>query len=65
MILSSLPAHNVGRKTLISHGSTNRGQAKDRARGRIVATGGIDAEGRVAWDETESSVSGELPELAA
>jgi hypothetical protein len=27
MILSSLPAHNVGRKTLISHGSTDRGQA--------------------------------------
>jgi hypothetical protein len=27
MILSSLPAHNVGRKTLIRPGSTNRGQA--------------------------------------
>jgi len=26
MILSSLPAHVVGDKTLISHGSTNRGQ---------------------------------------
>ncbi|MFP1155796.1 hypothetical protein ACK280_27705, partial [Mycobacterium sherrisii] len=26
MILSSLPAHNLGRKTLISHGSTDRGQ---------------------------------------
>ena len=27
MTLSSLPAHVVGRKTLISHGSTDRGQA--------------------------------------
>jgi hypothetical protein len=27
MIVSSLPAHNVGRKTLIRHGSTDRGQA--------------------------------------
>jgi hypothetical protein len=27
MILSSLPAHNVGRKTLIHPGSTDRGQA--------------------------------------
>lgn len=27
MILSSLPGHNVGRKTLICPGSTNRGQA--------------------------------------
>jgi hypothetical protein len=27
MILSSLPAHNVGRKTLIHPGSTNWGQA--------------------------------------
>jgi hypothetical protein len=27
MILLSLPAHNVGRKTLISRGSTDRGQA--------------------------------------
>ena len=27
MILSSLPAHNVGRKTLTHRGSTNRGQA--------------------------------------
>jgi hypothetical protein len=30
MILLSLPAHNVGRKTLISRGSTDRGQAKFR-----------------------------------
>jgi hypothetical protein len=28
MILLSLPAHNVGRKTLISRGSTDRGQAR-------------------------------------
>src|SRR3954471_16053470 len=27
MILSSLPAHIVGRQTLINHGSTDRGQA--------------------------------------
>lgn len=27
MMVSSLPAHNVGRKTLISHGSTDRCQA--------------------------------------
>src|SRR6185295_13027772 len=36
MILSSLPAHIVGRKTLISHGSTDRGQASvgsDRVEG--------------------------------
>ena len=32
MILSSLPAHNVGRKTLIRPGSTNRGQANLRSR---------------------------------
>lgn len=38
---------------------------EDRARGRIVATGQIDAEGRVVWDETEDSVEGELPDLAA
>ncbi|ARG90982.1 hypothetical protein B1T50_01925, partial [Mycobacterium kansasii] len=28
MILLSLPAHSVGCKTLISHGPTDRGQAK-------------------------------------
>jgi hypothetical protein len=28
IILSSLPAHTVGHKTLISHGSTDRGQAR-------------------------------------
>lgn len=38
---------------------------EDRARGRIVATGGIDAGGRVVWDDTEPSVSGELSDLAA
>ncbi len=38
---------------------------EDRARGRIVATGEIDASGRVVWgEETEDSVSGELSELA-
>ena len=29
MILSRLPAHNVGRKTLIHPGSTNRGQTRE------------------------------------
>jgi alkanesulfonate monooxygenase SsuD/methylene tetrahydromethanopterin reductase-like flavin-dependent oxidoreductase (luciferase family) len=37
MILSSLPAHNVGRKTLIRPGSTNRGQAN-----RVCALGSAD-----------------------
>ena len=37
---------------------------EDRALGRIVATGEIDADGRVNWDETEASLSGELSELA-
>ncbi len=38
---------------------------EDRAHGRIVAAGLIDADGRIAWQETEDSVSGELTELAA
>jgi hypothetical protein len=33
MILSSLPAHEMGRKTLTHPGSTNRGQAKRLRRG--------------------------------
>ncbi|MDV3136668.1 hypothetical protein [Mycobacterium sp. 29Ha] len=37
---------------------------EDRARGRIVATGEIDADARVVWDETEDSVSAELADLA-
>ena len=37
---------------------------EDSARGRIVATGQIDAGGRVTWDETEDSVSAELSDLA-
>ena len=37
---------------------------EDRARGRIVATGEIDADGNVIWAETETSVSGQLNELA-
>jgi hypothetical protein len=37
---------------------------EDRARGRVVATGEIDADGRVVWDETEASVTGELSDLA-
>jgi hypothetical protein len=32
MILSSLPAHNAGRKTLTTPGPTNRGQAKRSVR---------------------------------
>mgnify|MGYP000128386034 CR=1 FL=1 len=36
---------------------------EDRAR-RIVATGEIDADGLVTWDETEASVSKELSDLA-
>lgn len=38
---------------------------EDRARGRIVAAGVIDADGRVVWEETEDSVTGELADLAA
>ncbi len=38
---------------------------EDRARGRIVAAGVIDANGRIVWDETEDSVTGELADLAA
>lgn len=38
---------------------------EDRARGRIVAAGEIDAGGRVVWEETEDSVSAELADLAA
>ncbi len=38
---------------------------EDRARGRIVAAGVIDAGGRVVWEETEDSVDGELAALAA
>lgn len=38
---------------------------EDRARGRIVATGVIDAGGRVVLEETEDSVHGELAALAA
>lgn len=38
---------------------------EDRERGRIVAAGRIDDSGRVIWEETEPSVSGELSELAA
>ena len=38
---------------------------EDRARGRIVAAGVIDGDGRVVWQETEDSVSGELADLAA
>lgn len=37
---------------------------EDRAGGRVVATGEIDANGLVIWDETEDSVSEELSELA-
>lgn len=37
---------------------------EDRARGRIVATGQVDAGGGVTWDETEDSVSAELSDLA-
>jgi hypothetical protein len=38
---------------------------EDRARGRIVAAGVIDAGGRVVWQETEDSVTAELADLAA
>jgi hypothetical protein len=32
----------------------------DIARGRVVAAGEIDADGRVVWEETEDSVNREL-----
>lgn len=38
---------------------------EDIVRGRVVAAGEIDADGRVVWEETEDSVSEELPQLAA
>ncbi len=38
---------------------------EDRTRGRIVAAGVIDADGRVVWEDTEDSVNGELTALAA
>jgi hypothetical protein len=38
---------------------------EDRARGCVVAAGAIDAGGRVVWEETEDSVSGEIADLAA
>lgn len=38
---------------------------EDRERGRIVAAGVIDENGRVIWEETEASVADELSALAA
>ena len=32
-------------------------------RGRVVATGEIEANGQVSWDETEASLSEELSDL--
>ncbi len=43
---------------------TRQFHIEDRARGRFVATGEIDANGHVIWDETEASVSEELSDLA-
>ncbi|EKT80507.1 hypothetical protein WSS_A22073 [Rhodococcus opacus M213] len=43
---------------------TRQFHIEDRARGRIVATGEIDASGLVIWDETETSVREELSDLA-
>jgi hypothetical protein len=43
---------------------TRQFHIEDRARGRVVATGEIDAKGLVIWDETEASVSEELSDLA-
>jgi len=43
---------------------TRQFHIEDRARGRVVAVGEIDASGLVVWDETEASVSEELPDLA-
>ena len=37
---------------------------EDRGRGNIVATGQIDADGHVIWDETDDIVQDELSELA-
>ncbi len=38
---------------------------EDRACGRVVAVGVIDAGGRVVWEEAEDSLGGELAALAA
>ncbi|TQC42210.1 hypothetical protein EEB14_50105, partial [Rhodococcus sp. WS4] len=43
---------------------TRQFHIEDRARGRIVATGEIDASDLVIWDETETSVREELSDLA-
>ena len=43
---------------------TRQFHIEDRARGRVVAAGEIDANGHVIWDETEASVSEELSDLA-
>lgn len=43
---------------------TRQFRIEDGARGRVVATGEIDAKGLIVWDETEDSVSEELADLA-
>ncbi|WP_139813361.1 hypothetical protein [Prescottella equi] len=43
---------------------TRQFHIEDRVRGRIVATGEIDANDHVIWDESENSVSEELSDLA-
>ncbi|OBG19342.1 hypothetical protein [Mycobacterium sp. 852002-51057_SCH5723018] len=43
---------------------TRQFHIEDRARGRVIASGEIDAEGLVVWDETEASVSEQLSDLA-
>lgn len=43
---------------------TRQFHIEDRARGRIVATGEIDASDLVIWDETETIVREELSDLA-
>jgi hypothetical protein len=43
---------------------TRQFHIEDRAHGRVVATGEIDANDLVIWDETEASVSEELSDLA-
>jgi predicted amidohydrolase len=43
---------------------TKQFHIEDRARGQVVATGEIDANGHVIWDETQASVSEELSDLA-
>lgn len=43
---------------------TRRFHIEDRARGQVVATGEINANGQVIWDNTEASVSEELSDLA-